>query len=457
MGLLIARVNWLIKLRWCYAAAALAAGAVLELAGYRYAMVMFALPAAIFAAGNILVRSRLNRVERCGAEEKLQLEFIRALAGSMLASDILVLSALVLCTGGPINPLAAVIVFHLAVASSLLPRRGAYMQAVWASALYGGIAICQSGLLGWRIPVEPPMFQAILSSGPEAAWSLLSAGGVIGMFFLATWFVDAILTRLRKINARLAAANVELEALDLTKSRFLRMSSHQLRSPLAAIHSMLSALQEVGGLSLKQYEMMLKIQTRTDEAMALLDEMMLLSTIKERGIETRSMKAMDVDSLVRSEVDDFADEAANRRLALRLEAHSGCWALAWDDALETVLEHLISNAIKYTPDGGSVFVSTRRRGDGVTIEVKDSGIGIPHGEQDRLFHEFFRATNARQMAGGTGMGLAIVKAIVDQLRGQISIVSGNDGTAVQVTLPATGTAAPGSRLQTSGAAAAAFK
>jgi two-component system phosphate regulon sensor histidine kinase PhoR len=264
------------------------------------------------------------------------------------------------------------------------------------------------------------------------AWPL----AVAGLLCLAGWFVLAMLTRLRKINLRLADANRQLEAMALVKSRFLRMSSHQLRSPLAAIHSMLSALQEVGGLNFKQYEVLQKIQARTEEAMAMMDEMMLLSTIKENAAETQNLKLIDVDATVNRSAGDFAEEAGNRRLTLKIQADSGSQILAWDDALETMLEHLISNATKYTIEGGNVFVGASLDGDNVRITVSDSGIGIPASQQAGLFREFFRATNARQMAGGTGMGLSIVKAIVDRLVGKITVTSDESGTTVLVSLPA---------------------
>jgi signal transduction histidine kinase len=280
------------------------------------------------------------------------------------------------------------------------------------------------------------LLQAGLVGRGDWPWTSLIVVTVTFVVCLSILLACVVLTRLRKINVRLAQANRELEAMDLVKSRFLRMSSHQLRSPLAAIHSMLSALQEVGGLNFKQYEVLQKIQARTEESMALMDEMMLLSTIKENAAETKDLKPIDVDATLKRTAADFAEESANRRLTLKVQADSGSKILAWDDALETMLEHLISNATKYTVEGGSVFVGAVRDGDNVQITVSDSGIGIPAGQREGLFREFFRATNARQMAGGTGMGLATVKAIVDRLGGEIAITSDESGTVVHVILPA---------------------
>jgi signal transduction histidine kinase len=170
--------------------------------------------------------------------------------------------------------------------------------------------------------------------------------------------------------------------------------------------------------------------------MAQVDEMMLLSTIKERASETLQGQAVDVDKAVEESVQQFAPEAKEKGLTLTREGDGAAKVWAWEDAVETVLEHLLSNAVKYTPSGGSVRVRVTHQAGEVAIDVIDNGIGIPPDQQDRLFHEFFRATNARQVGGGTGLGLSIVKAIVERLGGQISVASPpGQGTSVHVSLP----------------------
>jgi signal transduction histidine kinase len=103
-----------------------------------------------------------------------------------------------------------------------------------------------------------------------------------------------------------------------------------------------------------------------------------------------------------------------------------------------VLQNLVSNAIKYTPEGGTVGVRFSRHGaDEVRLEVEDTGIGIPLGEQDKLFREFFRASNAKKLTSeGTGLGLALVKQSVDRHRGRIDVKSAEGlGTTVVIDLP----------------------
>ena len=106
-------------------------------------------------------------------------------------------------------------------------------------------------------------------------------------------------------------------------------------------------------------------------------------------------------------------------------------------ALEDVVANLVSNAVKYTPDGGTVKVKTFAEGACATCEVIDTGIGIPRREQDKLFTEFFRASNAKRVASeGTGLGLTIVKEVVERHGGAVEVHSiENLGTCVKFSVP----------------------
>jgi signal transduction histidine kinase len=249
-------------------------------------------------------------------------------------------------------------------------------------------------------------------------------------------FVNAILARLRRLNRRLVESNRALAALDLTKSRFLRISSHQLRGPLAAITSLLSAMESAGPLSGKQADLIRRMRDRSRDVMAEIDEMMLLSTVKESAEETTRLAPVNLPKVITDTAACFRDEAAQRGLTITLNCGEAARVDAWDDALETVFEHLFSNALKYTPSGGRVTVSCRANGALAEVEVADTGVGIPEGQREQAFHEFFRGTNARQIAGGTGLGLAICKAIVERLGGAIALDSREgQGTTVRLRLP----------------------
>jgi signal transduction histidine kinase len=132
--------------------------------------------------------------------------------------------------------------------------------------------------------------------------------------------------------------------------------------------------------------------------------------------------------------------AADRGIELHTRTVPGEPVVGDPDRLGQVVDNLLSNAIKFTPAGGRVSVTAVPDGAGWTVEVSDTGIGIPAAEQDRIFSEFYRASNSRSdRTPGTGLGLAISKLIVDRHGGDLRLMSEQDrGTTAVLRLPAPG-------------------
>ena len=412
-AVLVSRVRWLEHLRWFYVAAIAALAAVVwTVAGQRANGASLAALAVLTAGHNVIVvitLRRLSRIPSAGARRR-----IHRVTNAQVAVDLTVLVSVLHFAGGARTGLAGLLVFHIAVAASLLPNRQAYLQAVFGGLLFGLLSLAE----GHRL------------------WAAVAAGALLATLLVTVYFTDAILTRLRRINRRLTDAYRQLSGLDLTKSRFLRISSHQLRGPLAAIHAMLSATETTGPVNAKQAELMQRIRERAEVMMRQLDEMLLLSTIKEDTIETTQRKAIELGGVLGEMAASFAEEAEARGVAVADQTNGQAYVAAWEDALETLCLHLLGNALRYTPSGGQVTARAHRRGRQIELQVRDTGIGIPADQKQRVFNEFFRATNARQVSRGTGLGLSIVKEIVERLGGQVRIESAVDeGTTVQVTLP----------------------
>jgi signal transduction histidine kinase len=177
--------------------------------------------------------------------------------------------------------------------------------------------------------------------------------------------------------------------------------------------------------------------------LSLIEDLLTVSRLDSERL-TVLVVPVDVNRLVESAILAVEAAVAKKDLELVVAVDAGLPPVAGDvEQLERALMNLLANAVKFTPDGGRICVSARAAGPCVEIEVRDTGIGIPHEEQAHLFQRFFRASTARDGAvQGTGLGLSIVKSIVDGHHGEVVVQSSPGvGTTVRLALPVCGAAA----------------
>jgi signal transduction histidine kinase len=225
-----------------------------------------------------------------------------------------------------------------------------------------------------------------------------------------------------------ASVYENLKRVNEAKTWFLLKASHELRSPLSSILSIVRTLTQgfLGELREAQKEMMERIEVR---AQALSDSVSdLLVLAKGRAeLSTSGMEKINFCTLLGENVEFYQNMAAEKNISLEVQCPANLnTAVVYGrrEGLQSIVSNLLSNAVKYTPQGGSVLMKLHPEEEKVIFEVSDTGIGIPDKEQQRLFSEFFRAENARKLSEiGTGLGLAIVKSTVEQHGGSIEVVS----------------------------------
>src|SRR5262249_12901412 len=166
----------------------------------------------------------------------------------------------------------------------------------------------------------------------------------------------------------------------------------------------------------------------------MVEELLFLSRVDVGGLEL-DVDEVDVVELVRAALGSADPAAAAKRITLEYSGPGTLSTKADADRLGQVFDNLISNAIKFTPERGSVNVSLGAETGAIVASVADNGVGIPQAEQPRLFERFFRTTATRDVPG-TGLGLTIVRAIVEAHGGTIECTSSADGTTFTFTLPA---------------------
>ena len=236
----------------------------------------------------------------------------------------------------------------------------------------------------------------------------------------------------------LGEQNERLRELDRLKDEFVALVSHELRTPLTSIRGYLELVLdgEAGDLTDDQREFLGIVERNAHRLLALVGDLLFLAQV-EAGKLSLELGAVDLSSLAAETVETARPLAEEKGVTLTLA--SGPLPLLAGDRirLAQLLDNLVSNGVKFTPSGGRVDVRVRGERGRAVIEVRDTGMGVPPGEQDHLFERFFRASKATEQAiPGTGLGLAISKAIVHAHGGRITVASEEGkGSTFRVDLP----------------------
>ncbi len=227
-----------------------------------------------------------------------------------------------------------------------------------------------------------------------------------------------------------------------TKTEFVATVSHELRTPMTSIAGFIELLGEDEGATLtsEQRGFVEAIRRSSDRLTALANDLLTLSSL-ESGTFSHELAAVDLVAVVASARSALETAVAARSVDVSFEVPpTPVWMRGDAQGLESVVTNLVSNALKFTEDGGWVRCALRVVEDQAWLEVSDNGLGIPEGEQEGLFTRFFRSSTALENAiQGSGLGLTIVDSIVHTHGGEISVLSQHDrGSTFTVTLPLTG-------------------
>lgn len=244
---------------------------------------------------------------------------------------------------------------------------------------------------------------------------------------------------------QLAVEKAKLEEVDKAKAAFVRLVTHELQAPIAAVDSYLRLILD-GYVALEDQRVMLeRASARAQEQMTLIADLLEFGRLRDGQVRGR-ITDVRLDTVLRHILDTCYNQAAQKGVQLTVAALSEVPPVRGVMAeLKSIWTNLVGNAIKYTPAGGSVTIRLWAEADRVIGQVSDTGIGIPPDALPQLFHEFYRADNAKALAAhGTGLGLAIVKRIVEGLSGQITVESElGAGATFTFTLPVTTSASQG--------------
>lgn len=219
----------------------------------------------------------------------------------------------------------------------------------------------------------------------------------------------------------------QLEEVESMRRQLIGDVTHELRTPLTSIKGYMEGL--VDGVLPSNAETFDQIHREAERLSRLVDDLQELSRV-ESGAYSLDFRPVAVSDLVQTTIKRLTPQATAKRIQIRSSLPAGLPAVrADDDRVTQVLVNLVANAIQYTPQAGDVLISAARHGDEIRISVKDSGIGIPAEHISNLFTRFYRVdkSRSRNAGGGSGIGLAIAKHLVEAHGGRVWAESPGDG------------------------------
>ena len=250
----------------------------------------------------------------------------------------------------------------------------------------------------------------------------------------------------------LTLANKKLQTLEEAKSKFISVTTHQLRTPLAAIKWTLdmTAKGQLGPVNDDQKKFLLQGLTSTNRVISIVNDLLKVDSIDADQAEYH-FAPTDLVKLISNLIFEFTNQAELKKINfVFLKPQNTVPTVDVDaDKIRMVIENLIDNAVKYTSENSQVTIKISdeqlNRAEGaLVVSVADSGIGIPANETDKVFHKFFRASNAiKAEPDGSGLGLFIARDIIEKHGGAIWFenqsgsgqLAGNQGTTFAFTLP----------------------
>jgi signal transduction histidine kinase len=222
--------------------------------------------------------------------------------------------------------------------------------------------------------------------------------------------------RVQERTAELRNALAKLAELSQLKSNFVANISHELRTPLTHIRGYLELLSsgDLGPVNNEQYRSLMTMQRSTDRLEKLIEDLILFS-MTERGTINLHVKSVDINQLCYSLVEAFQQRAGEHDHKLTYSGKTSPAIIQADrEKMQWTIQQLIENAIKFTPDGGTIQVKTERENDFIAVSVSDNGIGIPQERIEEIFEPFHQLDgSSTRKYGGTGLGLALVKKIIE--------------------------------------------
>ncbi len=365
-------------------------------------------------------------------------------ANLQISVDWIALIFLVHYTGGTESPVIIYFIFHVIISAILLSEKKCYLQTSFALILITGLSILEYFSIIPHVHIKELFPTPVFDNGLYLLSIIFFS---ITSLYISAYLATSVNNRLRKreneivaLKNKITDAYNKLEVIDKEKSEFTYKVTHELRSPLSAIQSLLKSIEEgyAGEISQKARDLIVRSEQRTSFLITLVNGLLDLIAGKIGKPKEGDTKSIDINVAVNNTLHLMQEKtkAKNLKIIIKSTPEPSCLRIVPDD-LDIILTNLIDNSVKYTEQGGTISINSTITDKEVKLEMSDTGIGIIKEDLNKIFNEFYRSKNAKATnLRGTGLGLSIVKNLIKQYGGNIDIRSEiGKGTTVTVSFP----------------------
>ena len=349
--------------------------------------------------------------------------------------DLIVLTGLIYVIGSTDTYAPFFYLFHITLACIFFPPRSSLIVTCFSAALYFTVVLLEINKV---IPMAGIRAVDIVLSQKRTLNMLIFAGSAVFVWLVVWYFVSTLSAAVRKRDKQLREANARLIRADEEKTQQMLVTTHELKSPFTGIESNIQLLkyQYWDDVPEKVQDLIDKIDVRSQILRERISKILMLGDFRSLPTREKQIETLELDEVIASVIEDLKPRAGERRITFEVEVPS-LSVQGSRKNLMILFSNLISNAVNYSHEGGTVEVAAREYPDHIVMEVSDHGIGIREDALPHIFDEYYRTKEAsifNKMS--TGLGLAIVKEIARNsgLGIRVSSTQG-EGTTFEVVFP----------------------
>ena len=365
-------------------------------------------------------------------------------ANLQISVDWIALVFLVHYTGGIESPVIFYFIFHVIISAILLSEKKCYLQTSFALILIISLSILEYFHVIPHVHIKDLFPNPVYDNGLYLLSIIFFS---VTSLYISAYLATSVNNRLRKreneivtLKNEITDAYNKLEEIDREKSEFTYKVTHELRSPLSAIQSLLKSIEEgyAGEISEKARDLVIRSEKRTSFLITLVNGLLDLIAGKIGKPKEGDIKLIDINIAVKNTLHLMQEKTKAKNLKIINKAiPEPSYLNIVPDDLDIILTNLIDNSVKYTEQEGTISINSTITDKEVKLEISDTGIGITTEDLNKIFNEFYRSKNAKVAElRGTGLGMSIVKNLIKQYGGSIDVQSQIEkGTTVTISFP----------------------